>query len=49
MHKTRIEVNELGEFFIIIPDDVIAEYEFEEGDAIELDTQDDEFVILSSI
>lgn len=45
--KTRIEVNENGEFYTIIPDDIIADYDFGEGDQIEWDTNDEEFIIVS--
>ena len=45
--KTRIEVNENGEFFTIIPDEVIAEYNFDEDDQLEWDVNDPDFVILS--
>lgn len=45
--KTRVEVNENGEFFTIIPEDVVAEYGFDEGDQIDWDANDDEFVIIS--
>jgi hypothetical protein len=45
--KTRIEVNENGEFFTIIPEDVVAGYEFDEGDLLEWDDNDPEFVIVN--
>lgn len=47
MEKTRIEVNENGDFIITIPNEVVAEYNFDEGDLLEWDTNDDEFIILS--
>lgn len=47
MIKTRIEVNENGEFFTIIPEDVVAEYDFDEGEQLEWDIDDDQFVIVS--
>lgn len=49
MYKTRLEVNEDGDFFIIIPNDIISEYGFDEGDLLELDTNDDELIILSLV
>ena len=45
--KTRVEVNENGEFFILIPDDVVAEAELDEGDLLEWDANDPELLILS--
>lgn len=45
--KTRVEVNENGEFYIIIPDDIVAECGFDEGELIEWDATDPELVILS--
>lgn len=47
MVKTRVEVNENGEFFIILPEEVVADCGYDEGDQLELDSDDPEFVILS--
>ena len=45
--KSRVEVNELGEFVLIIPEDVVDAYSIDDGDLIDWDTNDDDFVILS--
>ena len=45
--KTRIEVNENGEFYIKIPDEVVEKFRLEEDDLMEWDDNDDDFVILS--
>lgn len=45
--KTRIEINDEGQFYTIIPEDVIMEYELDEGDLIEWDIDDKELIILS--
>jgi hypothetical protein len=45
--KTRVEVNEAGDFFIIIPEDVVAEAGLDEGDLMEWDANDPELIILS--
>lgn len=47
MQKTRIEVNAEGEFFTLIPDDIVAKYYLDGGEPIEWDDNDEEFVILS--
>ncbi len=47
MVKTRIEVNEDGEFFLIVPDEIVAKYMLDEGEPVEWDDNDDELVILS--
>jgi len=44
--KTRIEVNELGEFIVQIPEDIMDEYSLEEGDQI-LWEIDDGFVAIT--
>jgi len=45
--KTRVEVNENGDFFVILPEELVAECGFDEGDQLEFDADDTEFVILS--
>jgi antitoxin component of MazEF toxin-antitoxin module len=47
MIKSRIEINENGEFYTIIPEDVVAEYNYDEGDQLEWDIDDNEFIIIS--
>lgn len=49
MLKSRIEVNDMGEFVITVPEEIIDQYELDEGDLLEWDTEDKEFIILSSI
>ncbi len=49
MLKSRIEINDLGEFVIVVPEEIIDQYELDEGDLLEWDTEDKEFIILSSI
>jgi len=44
---TRVEVNTDGEFFLIIPEEVIDKYRLEEGDPVEWDENDDDFALLS--
>ncbi len=44
--KSRIEINEAGDFFIIIPNDVVDTYSFDEGDELEWDTNDPDYIIL---
>jgi hypothetical protein len=45
--KTRIEVNDNGEFFIIIPEDVLLEYELGVGEQLEWDIDDPDFITLN--
>lgn len=45
--KTRIEVNENGEFFTLIPEDVVADLNWDEGDLLEWDSNDPELVVVS--
>ena len=47
MFKSRIEVNENGEFTLVIPEDIVEKYEFYEGEQVEWDDDDDELVIIS--
>lgn len=49
MLKSRIEINDLGEFIIVVPDEVIDAYELDEGELLEWDINDRELIILSSI
>jgi bifunctional DNA-binding transcriptional regulator/antitoxin component of YhaV-PrlF toxin-antitoxin module len=39
MDKTRVEVNEHGDFYSIIPEDVAAELSLTEGDQLEWDEE----------
>ena len=39
--KTRIEVDEMGRFILILPEDVIEEYMVSDGDSVMLDFTDD--------
>ena len=42
MTKTRIEVNEQGDFYTIIPEDIIQELALEDGEVIEWVEEDGE-------
>jgi bifunctional DNA-binding transcriptional regulator/antitoxin component of YhaV-PrlF toxin-antitoxin module len=46
MTKSRVEVNEEGDFFLVIPDDIVAEAGLDDGDLLELEV-DDGFIFLS--
>jgi len=46
MEKTRVEVNEHGDFYTIIPEDIAAELSLTEGDQLEWD-EDDQIVVLT--
>ena len=39
--RVKLEINEDGEYFAIIPDDIIADLQWEEGDELEWDDYDD--------
>lgn len=45
--KSRVEVNDNGEFWILIPEDIIDAYAFDDGDEVEWDANDPDFIILS--
>lgn len=45
--KTRIEVNENGEFYTIIPNEVVEEYNLDEGEQVEWDIDDPDLVIIT--
>lgn len=45
--KTRIEVNEDGEFFTVIPLEVAEEHNLGEGETIDWDIDDPDYVLLS--
>jgi bifunctional DNA-binding transcriptional regulator/antitoxin component of YhaV-PrlF toxin-antitoxin module len=47
--KSRIEINDSGEFFIVIPEDVASEYRMDEGDILEWDINDPELIIISLV
>ena len=44
--KSRVEVNEQGELFIVLPDELVQEFMIEEGDTVFWELQDD-FAILT--
>lgn len=45
--RTRIEVNQDGEFFTIIPAEIAEQYNLDEGEPVEWDDNDDELVIVT--
>lgn len=47
MNKTRVEVNSDGEFFLVIPDDIVDAYGIGEGDLAEWDDNDEDLLILT--
>ncbi len=47
--KTRIEVNEFGDYFTVIPYDIMEELELEEGEQFEWDSSDNGSVLLSVV
>lgn len=44
--KTRIEVNEEGQFYMLLPEQIVEDYMLDDGDVVEWD-DDGELVILT--
>lgn len=45
--KTRIEIDENGNFFSLVPEDILLEYELGENDQLTWNMDDPEFISIS--
>ncbi len=43
--KTRVEVNQEGEVYIVIPDDIVEDLQIDEGDSVTIQEVDGEVIL----